>query len=319
MYFPFKYARLHAFSLITQISMKITDKLQGWHYALMCYMSWGMFPIYWSPLYQSPMPAEQLLAHRVLWSALFALLLIWLFKQSRNLLTAIKQPKILGIFLLSSFLIAANWLIYLWALINQQILEASLGYFINPLLNVFLGRIVLKERLNATQLIALLATASGILWLAIPAGQIPWIALMLAATFALYGLIRKLAPMEALTGFTLETLLMLPFSLGYLGFCHWQGNLVFSELNTLQSAVLYGSGIATALPLIWFATGARKISMSLLGMLQYVSPTLQFLCGVILFGETLSAERLVGYAFVWFGVIVFLLGMKAKVRQTPQH
>lgn len=295
--------------------MKITDKLQGWHYALLCYMTWGMFPIYWSPLYQSTMPAEQILAHRVVWSAVFVVFLLLLFKQWQSVWNAIKQPKILGIFLLSALMIGINWLVYLWALVNQHILDASLGYFINPLLNVFLGRVVLKEQLNITQLVALLSTMIGILWLAIPAGQIPWIALMLAGSFAIYGLIRKLAPMEALVGFSLETFLMLPFALAYLYFCQTQGTFVFSELTSLQTVVLLGSGIATALPLIWFATGARKISMSLLGMLQYISPTLQFLCGVLLFGESLSLERLVGYAFVWFGVIVFLLGMKARLRR----
>lgn len=295
--------------------MKITDKMQGWHFALLCYMTWGMFPIYWSPLYQSAMPAEQILAHRVVWSALFVMLLLVVFKQWRGILQAIRQPKILGIFLLSALMIGINWLIYLWALVNQHILDASLGYFINPLLNVFLGRVVLKERLNITQLIALFSTFVGILWLAVPAGQVPWIALMLAATFAFYGLIRKLAPMEALVGFSLETFLMLPFALAYLYFCQTQGSFVFSELNSLQTAVLLGSGVATALPLIWFAKGARKISMSLLGMLQYISPTLQFLCGVLLFGETLSFERLIGYLFVWFGVIVFLLGMKARMKR----
>lgn len=295
--------------------MKITDKMQGWHFALLCYMTWGMFPIYWSPLYQSAMPAEQILAHRVVWSALFVMFLLVVFKQWRGVWQAIRQPKILGIFLLSALMIGINWLIYLWALVNQHILDASLGYFINPLLNVFLGRVVLKERLNITQLIALFSTFVGILWLAVPAGQVPWIALMLAATFALYGLIRKLAPMEALVGFSLETFLMLPFALAYLYFCQTQGSFVFSELNSLQTAVLLGSGVATALPLIWFAKGARKISMSLLGMLQYISPTLQFLCGVLLFGETLSFERLIGYLFVWFGVIVFLLGMKARMKR----
>lgn len=294
--------------------MKLTDKLQGWHYALMCYMTWGMFPIYWAPLYQSSMPAEQLLAQRVIWSMLFAIVLVIVFRQTTVVLRVLKQPKVLGIFLLSAFMIGLNWLVYLWALINQHILDASLGYFINPLLNVFIGRLVLKERLNITQFIALCSATVGILWLAIPAGQIPWIALILAGSFALYGLIRKLAPMSALSGFTLETLLMLPFALGYLYFCHLQDTFVFIELTPLQITILLGSGIATALPLIWFATAAKKISMSLLGMLQYISPTLQFLCGVLLFGETLSTQGLIGYAFVWFGVIVFLVGMQNKCR-----
>ncbi|AGQ38772.1 TPA: EamA family transporter RarD [Mannheimia haemolytica] len=290
--------------------MNISGKLQGWHYALLCYLTWGTFPIYWYPINQSGMPAEQILAQRVLWAALFAVFLLLIFQQGRAVINAFKQPKVLGLFVLSSFMIGVNWLVYLWAIVNEHILDASLGYFINPIFNVFVGRLILKEQLNKAQLLALLFAISGILWLAIPAGQIPWVALILAASFCIYGLIRKLAPMEPLSGLALETLLMSPFAITYLCFCYHQNILVFSELNPLQMAVLLCSGIATTLPLLWFAMGARRISMSLLGMLQYISPTLQFLCGVLIFNETLSAERAVGYILVWIGVGVFLLGMK---------
>lgn len=294
--------------------MKISNKLQGWHYALLCYLTWGTFPIYWYPINQSGMPADQILAQRVIWSALFAVLLLLLFQQGRAIINALKQPKVLGLFVLSSFMIGVNWLVYLWAIVNEHILDASLGYFINPILNVFVGRIVLKEQLNKTQLLSLFFAIAGILWLAIPAGQIPWVALILASSFCIYGLIRKLAPMEPLSGLTLETLIMSPFALAYLYFCYTQNNLVFSELNTLQTTVLLCSGIATTLPLLWFAMGARQISMSLLGMLQYISPTLQFLCGVLIFNETLSIERSVGYLLVWIGVVIFLWGMRAKTK-----
>lgn len=294
--------------------MKISNKLQGWHYALLCYLTWGTFPIYWYPINQSGMPADQILAQRVIWSALFAVLLLLLFQQGRAIINALKQPKVLGLFVLSSFMIGINWLVYLWAIVNEHILDASLGYFINPILNVFVGRIVLKEQLNKTQLLSLFFAIAGILWLAIPAGQIPWVALILASSFCIYGLIRKLAPMEPLSGLTLETLIMSPFALAYLYFCYTQNNLVFSKLNTLQTTVLLCSGIATTLPLLWFAMGARQISMSLLGMLQYISPTLQFLCGVLIFNETLSIERSVGYLLVWTGVVIFLWGMRAKTK-----
>lgn len=292
--------------------MKISDKLQGWHYALMCYLTWGMFPIYWYPINQSGMPSDQILAQRVVWSAIFAVGLQLLVQQGRAIVNAFKQPKVLGLFFLSSLMIGINWLVYLWAIVNEHILDASLGYFINPIFSVFLGWLVLKERFNKAQLLALCFASAGILWLAIPAGQIPWVALALATSFALYGLIRKLAPMEPLSGLTLETLIMLPFALAYLYFCHSQNSLIFSELDTLQMTVLLCSGAATTIPLVWFAMGARRISMSLLGMLQYISPTLQFLCGILIFGEQLSIERLVGYSLVWIGVIIFLIGMKAK-------
>ncbi|QLB17987.1 EamA family transporter RarD [Mannheimia granulomatis] len=294
--------------------MKIADKLKGWHYALLCYLSWGMFPIYWHPINHSGMPAEQILAQRVLWSALFAICLLLFFQQGRALVNAFKQPKILGVFCLSAFMIGVNWLVYLWAIVNEHILDASLGYFINPIFNVFLGWLLLKEQLNKAQLLSLIFAISGILWLAIPAGQVPWVALILAGSFCCYGFIRKFAPMEPLSGLTLETLLMSPFAAAYLFFCNTQGMLVFSELNTLQMTILLCSGAATTIPLVWFAIGARQIPMSLLGILQYISPTLQFLCGVLIFNETLSAERLVGYFLVWIGVLVFLLGMKAKAK-----
>lgn len=290
----------------------MTEKLKVWHYALACYCTWGLFPIYWYPINHSAMPAEQILAERIVWSAVFAFFLLLIFKRGANVINAFRQPKILSIFFVTAILIGINWLVYLWALVNNHVLDASLGYFINPLFNVFLGRVFLKEKLNKIQLLALAFATAGILWLAIPAGQIPWVALLLASSFGFYALIRKLAPMEALSGLVLETLLLSPFALGYLWFCHTQGTFVFAELTTLQKAVILGSGAATTIPLLWFAMGARKISMSLLGMLQYVSPTLQFLVGVFVFGEDLSPQRLVGYCLVWLGVAIFLWGMKKQ-------
>lgn len=292
--------------------MKLSEKIKGWHYALACYMIWGTFPIYWYPLNQSAMPAEQLLAQRIVWSAFFAVGLMVYFRQGSAVLGAFKRPRVLSLFLLSACLIGINWLVYLWAIVNHRVIDASLGYFINPLFNVFLGCLILKEKINPTQIIALILTVLGILWLAIPAGQIPWVALSLALSFGLYGLIRKLAPMEALAGLTLETILLFPFALAYLGWCYAQNQLVFHELNALQMTVLLGSGVATTIPLLCFAKGARQISLSLLGMLQYISPTLQFLCGLLIFKEHFSLERLIGYVLVWIGVAIFLWGMRQK-------
>lgn len=292
--------------------MAITAKLKGWHYALACYLIWGIFPLYWYPLNQSSIPADQILAQRIVWSALFAVFLLFYFRQVSVVIKAFKHPRILGVFILSATLIAINWLVYLWALTNGYILDASLGYFINPLFSVFLGWLILKETLNRVQIIALFFALAGILWLAIPAGQIPWVALLLAGSFGCYTLIRKLAPMDALAGLTLETLILSPFALVYLFVCYSQNSLVFSELSYLQIAVLCGSGIATTIPLLLFAMGARQVSMSLLGMLQYIAPTLQFLFGLLVFGETLSLESSIGYLLVWIGVVVFLLAMKKQ-------
>lgn len=284
---------------------------QGLYYSLSCYVIWGLFPIYWYPLNQSAMPAEQILAQRVLWSALFTLgLMLWL-KQGKAVINALRRPKLLAVFVLSGLLIGLNWLVYLWAIVNNRVLEASLGYFINPLFSVFLGRVVLKEGLNRIQMIALVLAGAGIAWLAVPAGNVPWVAILLTASFGLYGLIRKLAPMDALPGLFLETWLLLPVAGAYLLWCAAQGQLFgFAELNPLQNAVLLGSGAATTLPLLLFAAGAKRISLSLLGVLQYISPTLQLLSGLLLFGERLDAQRLTGYVLVWLAVGVFLWGLR---------
>ncbi|WP_034334139.1 EamA family transporter RarD [Conchiformibius kuhniae] len=288
---------------------------QGLHYALLCYVFWGLFPIYWYPLNQSAMPAEQILAQRVLWSAVFAVVLGIALKQSRTVLAALVQPKILLPFAVSALLIGINWLVYLWSIVHNRVLEASLGYFINPLFSVFLGRVVLKEALNRVQALALLLAAAGIAWLALPAGHVPWVALLLTASFGVYGLMRKRAPMDALPGLILETLLLAPFALLYLLWCARTGSFYgFSQLTPLQSLVLLGSGVATTVPLLLFAAGARRISLSLLGVLQYIAPTLQLLVGLTLFGERLTPSQLAGYTLVWAGAAVFLWGLYRRPR-----
>ena len=254
------------------------------------------------------------MAQRIVWSSVFALALLLLFGQGKALVAAFKQPKLLGIFALSSLLIAANWLVYLWAIIHHHVMEASLGYFINPLFNVLLGFVIFKERLNMWQIIAIVLALAGIAWLAIPAGQVPWISLLLAFSFGFYGAVRKLAPMPPLAGLTLETLMLLPFALGYLAWCGTQNTLVFGELTLLQKIVLFTSGAATTLPLLAFAAAAKRITLSLLGILQNLSPTAQLLLGLA-FGEQLSGARLMGYGLVWLGVAVFLYGVWLQMKQ----
>jgi len=282
----------------------LSEQRKGIWLALACYGIWGLFPLFWYPLNHSAMPAEQILAQRIVWSSVFALALLLAFSQGRALVVAFRQPKVLAMFALSSLLIAANWLIYLWAIVHHHVVEASLGYFINPLFNVLLGFVLFKERLNAWQIAAIALALAGIAWLAVPAGQIPWISLFLAFSFGFYGAVRKLAPMPPLAGLTLETLMLLPFALGYLAWCGMQNTLVFGELTPLQKTVLFASGAATTLPLLAFAAAAKRITLSLLGILQNLSPTAQLLLGLA-FGEQLSGARLIGYGLVWLGVLVF--------------
>lgn len=280
---------------------------KGLAYALGCYLFWGTFPVFWYPLNHSPLPAEQIMAHRVLWSAIFAFLLLIWFRKGGAVLAVFRLPKLLATFTVSALLIGANWLIYLWAIVNNRVLDASLGYFINPLFNILLGFIFFQERLNWGQLIAVSLAIIGIVWLAIPAGQIPWIALLLALSFGSYALVRKLAPMDALPGIALETFILLPLALAYLAWCGLNDTLVWQELSPLQLTILLLSGAATTIPLLLFTAGARRISMSLLGILQYLSPSLQLMWGVVLFGEILNGARLTGYMWVWAGVSVFLI------------
>lgn len=292
----------------------LSEQRKGIWLALACYGIWGLFPLFWYPLNHSAMPAEQILAQRIVWSSVFALALLLAFSQGRALVAAFRQPKVLAMFALSSLLIAANWLIYLWAIVHHHVVEASLGYFINPLFNVLLGFVLFKERLNAWQIVAIALALAGIAWLAVPAGQIPWISLFLAFSFGFYGAVRKLAPMPPLAGLTLETLMLLPFALGYLAWCGMQNTLVFGELTPLQKTVLFASGAATTLPLLAFAAAAKRITLSLLGILQNLSPTAQLLLGLA-FGEQLSGARLIGYGLVWLGVLVFLYGVGLQMKR----
>lgn len=291
-----------------------TQQKQGILYALACYGAWGLFPLFWYPLNHSAMPAAQILAQRIVWSGVFAAALLLAFKQGQLLLNALRQVRLLAVFALSSFLIAANWLVYVWAITNNHILEASLGYFINPLFNVFLGALMFQERPTRLQTAAVALAFLGILWLAVPGGKMPWISLALAASFGFYGVVRKIAPMPPLAGLTLETLLLLPFALGYLAWRGAQGTLVFAELDALQKTVLFASGAATTLPLLAFAAAAKRIALSLLGILQNISPSAQLLIGLAL-GEHLDAGRLAGYGLVWAGVTVFLFDVWRQMKR----
>ena len=284
----------------------MNEQKRGIIFALLCFGTWGLFPIFWYPLNQSQMPVEQILARRIVWSALFAVFLLLVFQQGKRVWDTFRQPRLLLIFMLSSLLIAINWLIYLWAITHHRVIDASLGYFINPLLNVFLGFIFFKERLSKMQWCSVGLAALGIVWLSLLVGQVPYIGLLLAASFGFYAVVRKLAPMPPLAGLVVETLILLPFALIYLAWCYGQGTLVLSELTAIQKGVLYTSGIITTLPLLAFAAAAKRISLSLLGILQNVSPTGQLLLGLAL-GEQLSGERLIGYGLVWCGVVCFLV------------
>jgi chloramphenicol-sensitive protein RarD len=238
----------------------------------------------------------------------FLLCVLTVLRRWQWLKEVLHQPRVLAAFAASALLLSANWLTYVWAVQNNHLLDASLGYFILPLVNVGIGYFILHERPRRGQWMAVVVAASGVLWLAIQAGHPPWVALVLAFTFGIYGLLRKLAHLGALEGLTLETLLLAPLALGGLGVLMWQGQNALStvaqgDYSTLGWLVL--AGPFTAGPLLLFAAGARRNTLTTMGILQYISPSLQFALGVWLFHEPFAPSRLVGFALIWTALVVY--------------
>lgn len=274
-------------------------------YAASAYALWGVFPLYFKALQEVP-PLEILL-HRMVWSLAFVVLVLGWKRQWAWLGEVLRKPKVVLGFTASAVLLGGNWFIYIWAVNNGNVVEASLGYFINPLFNVLLGSLLLHERLRRVQWCAVALAACGVAWLTWQAGQLPWIALMLAGSFGLYGLLRKTASLGALEGLALETLVLFPMACGYLVFLAMQGHNSFASASTPTQLLLAASGPITAVPLLLFASGARRIPLSLLGLLQYIGPTIQLLLGVWLYHEPFGGARLAGFALIWSALAVYSL------------
>ena len=271
--------------------------------AALAFLCWGLFPIYFHAI--GDVPPVQILAHRVLWSLGFLLVVLALRRQWKWL-AQVRQPRVFWSFAASAFLLSANWLVYIWAVKNGHVIEASLGYFINPLVNIMFGYLLLKERMRPAQWGAIAIAALGVGWLTWQSGSVPWIALLLATTFGAYGLLRKTAALGALEGLSFETMVLFPFAAAYVGWLTVSGDNAFvnAPLDTTR-ILLIAAGPITAVPLLLFATGARKIPLSILGLLQYLSPTIQFLLGVWLFHEAFSSDRLVGFLMIWAALVLF--------------
>jgi chloramphenicol-sensitive protein RarD len=271
--------------------------------AIGAFTIWGALPLYMKPLHA--LPALEIMAHRIVWSCL--LVFAWLAWRGDvgAVRTALANPGTRYRLMATAVLISVNWLLYVWSIAHGHVIDASLGYFINPLLNVLLGVVVLGERLNAAQKIAVGMAAAGVLYLAIIAGRPPWIALALAASFGGYGLIRKVVRVEAVPGLATETLLLAPFALSLLLWMEMQGTGAFGHAAPHVNVLLLGSGLVTALPLALFAYGARLIPLSTVGLVQYIGPTLQFLTGVWVFHEAFTLQRAIGFAFIWSALAIY--------------
>ncbi len=274
-------------------------------YAALAFALWGIFPLYFRQI--ATVPSGEILVHRIVWSLGFVLVVLGLRRQWGWMRPLLGQPRVLLAFTASAVLLSANWLTYIWAVNNGHVIDASLGYFINPLVNVLLGYTVLHERLRRMQWVALGLAAAGVLWLTLLAGHLPWIALALAGSFGAYGLLRKVATLGALEGLTLETLILAPVAVAVLAWWMHQGTSVFPAPDTATNFWLIAAGPITAVPLLLFAAGARRISLTTLGLLQYIGPTIQLALGLWLFHEPFSPARLAGFVLIWLALAVYSL------------
>lgn len=274
----------------------------GFLYALAAYCLWGVLPIYWKWLQQ--VPASQVIGHRIVWSFILLSSYIIATRQWRQFRASINR-RVAVLYFITGALLSVNWLVYVYAVDAGFIVETSLGYFINPLLSVLLGMVFLGERLRPGQWIPVGLAAGGVVYLTVTYGSLPWIALTLAVTFGFYGLVKKMAPLGSLFGLALETGFIFIPAMAYLVFANMNGNGAFGHDDLQINALLMGAGIVTIIPLLLFASAARRISLTMVGIMQYIAPTLQFLIGVFLYKEPFTRIKLVGFAMVWLALLIF--------------
>lgn len=272
-------------------------------FAATAYTIWGLFPLYFKLL--KDIPPSEIMIHRMIWSLVFLLVVLAWRKQWSWLVKVVRQPLVLAGFTASAVLLSINWFLYIWAVNNDRVIDASLGYFINPLVSVVLGFMLLGERMRAGQWLAIAMAACGVAWLTWQSGHPPWIGLTLALSFGIYGLLRKIAVLGPLEGLSLENLLLFPIAIGYLAMLTIDGHNSFATGSTSTQWLLAAAGPITAIPLLLFAAGARRIPLSVLGILQYLAPTLQLLLGVLLYNEPFGGDRLLGFAAIWAALLVY--------------
>lgn len=270
--------------------------------AIAAYTMWGIAPVYFKQL--QALPAMEVLMHRVVWSALILVVLIGALKQWPKVKAAVQNVRVMRVLFIAGLLLGANWLLFIWAINNDHILDASLGYYINPLINVFFGRLVLGEKLRPMQRVAVVLAVLGVSILIVSYGEVPWIALVLAITFSIYGLLRKQVAVDSLPGLFIETVMLLPIALVYwIGFAGEHSNMLTNDWHL--NALLVAAGVVTTAPLLCFTAAARRIMYSTLGFFQYIGPSIMFMLALYLYGEPLEESRLVTFGFVWLALVVF--------------
>ncbi|MFC7298241.1 EamA family transporter RarD [Herminiimonas aquatilis] len=274
-------------------------------YALCAYVIWGMFPIYFKSLQEIP-PLEVLM-YRMVWALTFLAIVLSVRRQWAWLGPVLKRPKVLAGFTASALLLSSNWFLYIWAVNQDRVVDASLGYFMTPLVNVLLGSVILKERLRSLQWMAVGMAALGVLWLTWQSGHPPWVSLMLGITFGMYGLLRKTAALGTLEGLSLETMLLFPLAVISLLFMTSQGAHGFADASTTTKWLMIASGPITAIPLLMFAAAARLVPLSTMGLMQYITPSLQLMAGIWLYHEPFGGARLIGFAAIWIALTLYTI------------
>jgi chloramphenicol-sensitive protein RarD len=272
-------------------------------YAISCFLLWGLFPLYFKLL--QDVSSFDIVVQRIFWSLLFLIVVLTWKRQWAWLGEVVRKPRVLLGFLISALLLSGNWVLYVWAVNSSRIVDASLGYFMSPLISVLLGYVILKEKLRPLQWLSVFMALGAVLWLTWINGALPWIGLVIAATFGIYGLLRKIAHLGALEGLALETILLAPLVLAILAVTAVHGNNGFLQASPTSQVLLALSGPVTAIPLLLFARAARRIPLSLLGLLQYISPTMQLLTGVFIYDEPFDGQRLTGFVVIWAALAVY--------------
>lgn len=280
-----------------------SESVLGVIYAGAAFLIWGAAAVYWKEL--RSVPPLEIIAHRVAWSFLFLLPIVVFQRQWAEFVAILKNPRMLLILLSTAILVAANWLLYVWAVNNNHLLQASLGYYINPLVNVVLGMVFLRERLRPPQVIAVLLATAGVLYLTVQYGQFPWIAIGLAMSFGLYGLIRKVAPASSLVGLTVETLLLSLPSIGYLIYLAVQETGSVFRVGLNLDLLLIGCGPLTAVPLLFFTAGAKRLYLSTVGLMQYIGPSGMFLLAVFHYDEPFSTAQIWTFVMIWTALAIY--------------
>ncbi len=295
------------------VGLQDKNSILGVFYGAISFVAWGFLPLYWKLL--KDIPSDEILAHRIFWSFIFVGGILFFRRGIGVIKETLKDRKNMRNVLLCAFFITINWGLYIWAVNSGNIIQSSMGYYINPLMVVILGTTVLKEKLNMLQYVSIVFAAIGVAIMTIQFGSIPWVALLLAITFALYGLFKKLLKAESLVGLALETTAIMPLALVYILFKLFSRQSALYTVSPSTIILLLFSGIATATPLLWYAMGAARVKLSTMGFLQYISPTISLIIGIFVYGEKFTDTHLLSFSFIWIGLIIYSFSNLKVIRK----